>query len=68
MARVQDLHGGRDYNASFATRRRGQGVWAQLIAQRFAKACERLGLNREPRRWNLQDFRAPSRSRQMGLF
>jgi len=68
MARVQDLHGGRDYNASFASRRRGQGVWAQLIAQRFAKACERLGLNREPSRWNLQDFRAPSRSRQMGLF
>ncbi len=68
MARVQDLHGGRDYDASFASRRRGQGVWAQLIAQRFAKACERLGLNREPSHWNLQDFRAPSRSRQMGLF
>jgi hypothetical protein len=25
----------------------GQGVWAQLLRQRFDKACERLGLNRE---------------------
>jgi len=68
MARIHDLRGGKDYNASFATRRSGQGVWAQLIAQRFAKACERLGLNRERTSLNLADFRPPSRSRQMGLF
>jgi len=68
MARIQDLRGGKDYDASFATRRRGQGVWAELIAQRFAKACARLGLNRERTGLNLADFRPPSRSRQMGLF
>jgi len=68
MARIQDLHGGKDYDASFATRRSGQGVWAGLIAQRFAKACQRLGLNRERTPWSLADFRPPSRSRQMGLF
>ena len=68
MARIQDLRGGKDYDASFATRRSGQGVWAQLIAQRFAKACERLGLNRQRAPLNLADFRPPSRSRQMGLF
>jgi DNA repair photolyase len=68
MARIQDLRGGKDYDASFATRRSGQGLWAELIAQRFAKACLREGLNREKSALNLSDFRPPSRSRQMGLF
>lgn len=68
MARIQDLRGGKDYDASFATRRTGQGVWAHLIAQRFAKACQRLGLNRERAPIDLTHFRPPSRSRQMGLF
>jgi DNA repair photolyase len=47
MARVQELHGGRDYDADFATRMKGQGVWADLLRQRFAKTCARLGLNAE---------------------
>jgi DNA repair photolyase len=68
MARIQDLRGGKDYDAHFATRRSGQGLWAELIAQRFAKACLRLGLNRDRSALNLTDFRPPSRSRQMGLF
>ena len=68
MARIADLHGGQDYDARFATRRSGQGLWAQLIAQRFAKACARLGLNRERKVWRLEDFRPPSRSRQLDLF
>jgi len=68
MARMADLRGGKDYDASFATRRSGQGIWAGLIAQRFAKACLRLGLNRERTGLNLGDFRPPSRSRQIGLF
>ena len=68
MARIHDLRGGKDYDASFATRRTGQGLWAGLIAQRFAKACARLGLNRERAALNLADFRPPSHSRQMGLF
>ena len=68
MARIQDLRGGKDYDASFATRRRGQGVWAELIAQRFVKACQRLGLNRGHPDWRTDQFRPPSVSRQMGLF
>ena len=68
MARIQDLRGGKDYDASFATRRSGQGLWSELMAQRFAKACLRLGLNREKSAFNLADFKPPSRSRQMGLF
>jgi len=68
MARIQDLRGGKDYDASFATRRSGQGIWAELIAQRFAKACERLGLNRQRHAWRTDLFRPTSPSRQLGLF
>ena len=68
MARMHDLRGGKDYDADWATRRSGQGLWAALIAQRFAKACQRLGLHRQTHRWAAEDFRPPSRSRQLGLF
>ncbi len=55
MARVQELHnindaaraGGKVYNADFATRMKGNGLWADLIRQRFEKTCQRLGFNRE---------------------
>jgi len=68
MARMHDLRGGKDYDASFATRRSGQGIWADLIAQRFDKACRRLGLNRQRSDWNVDGFRPPTRAGQMDLF
>jgi len=45
MARVREMRGGKDYDASFGARMRGQGVWADLIAQRLAKARRRFGLD-----------------------
>ncbi len=44
MARVRELHGGRDYDPTFGRRFRGQGVWADLMRKRFDLACARLGL------------------------
>lgn len=44
MGRVRELHGGRDYDPEFGKRMRGEGVWADLTAQMFAKAAHRLGL------------------------
>lgn len=44
MARVREMHGGRDYDPAFGTRMRGEGIWAELIRQRFAKAIAREGL------------------------
>ena len=41
MARVRDMRGGKDYEADFGSRMKGQGVWAELIAQRVRKAAER---------------------------
>jgi DNA repair photolyase len=45
MNRVRDMRGGKDYDSSFASRMHGEGVWADLIRQRFEKAVKRLGLN-----------------------
>ncbi len=44
MNRVQDMRGGKDYDARFGARMRGEGVWADLIRQRFEKAVVRCGL------------------------
>lgn len=57
MARIQDMRQGQDYNASFATRMKGSGLWAELIRQRFEKTCARLGLNRERATLDLSQFR-----------
>ncbi|WP_317204115.1 PA0069 family radical SAM protein [Janthinobacterium sp.] len=45
MNRVREMRGGKDYDSSFASRMHGEGVWADLIRQRFEKAAARLGLN-----------------------
>ena len=57
MARVRDMRGGKDNDARFGTRMTGQGVWAQLLRQRFHKACARLGLNRDRAELDLTQFR-----------
>jgi DNA repair photolyase len=59
MARVHDMRGGRDYDARFHERMKGQGVWGDLLAQRFHKAVARLGLNRERHALDLSRFRRP---------
>ncbi len=68
MARIQDMRGGKDYDADFATRMKGSGVWAELIRQRFEKTCARLGLNRERVVLDTTRFRASLLSGQTGLF
>ena len=45
MNRVRDMRGGKDYDSSFSTRMKGEGLWADLLRQRFANAVRRLGLN-----------------------
>ena len=45
MARLRELHGGRDYDPAFGKRMRGEGIWADLLARRFQLAVARLGLN-----------------------
>ena len=69
MARVRDMRGGRDNDARFGTRMRGEGVWAALLRQRFDQACARLGLNRERIELDLTRFRRPAaEAAQASLF
>ncbi|MGR3321657.1 MAG: PA0069 family radical SAM protein [Pseudooceanicola sp.] len=69
MARVREMHGGKDYDARWGRRMRGEGQYAEMIAQRFAGAVRRLGLDPDlpPLRRDL--FRPPvPKGGQMDLF
>jgi DNA repair photolyase len=69
MARVRELHGGKDYDAEWGKRFRGQGLWADLMARRFAVAAARLGLNQPQPPLRVDLFRAPARTGdQLSLF
>ena len=60
MARVREMRGGRDYDSRYGTRMRGEGVWADLLAQRLKKATARYGLDRERLELDLTKFRPPA--------
>ncbi len=66
MARVREMRGGKDYDASFATRMGGEGVWARLIAQRLAKAKARFGLDAARFDLDINRFRKPLAPRTDG--
>ncbi|GGI53882.1 PA0069 family radical SAM protein [Oxalicibacterium solurbis] len=62
MNRIQDMRGGKDYDAAFGTRMKGEGLWAELIQRRFDIAVERLGIGRRVTRFTSLDnsrFRRP---------
>jgi len=66
MARVREMRGGKDYDSSFGARMRGEGVWAELIAQRLAKARRRFGLDVKRRDLDVGQFRKPLPSAAAG--
>ena len=68
MARIQEMRGGKDYDADFATRMKGSGLWAELIRQRFEKATNRIGFERKRIAMDLTAFRPPGASGQGNLF
>lgn len=49
MSLINQMRGGRDNDPRFGSRHSGEGVYAELLAKRFANACEKLGLNRGER-------------------
>jgi len=44
MARLREMHGGRDYDPRWGQRMRGEGEYARMIGHRFKGACKRLDL------------------------
>jgi DNA repair photolyase len=67
LARLHEMRAGRDNDPRFGSRMTGEGVWAQLLRQRFDKACARLGFGRERLELDLGAFRRPPPS-QASLF
>ena len=59
MARVRDMRGGKDYDATFGTRMRGTGTWARMLRDRFNLAVARLGFNRERISMDMTQFVRP---------
>lgn len=68
MHRIQDMRGGKDYDADFATRMKGSGPWAELVGQRFRKTAKRLGFNQKKADFPTAEFRPPSVNGQGLLF
>ena len=62
MARVREMRGGKDNDSRFGTRMTGQGVYAQLLRQRFEKARLRLGFERSRLDLDLTQFTPPVRA------
>jgi DNA repair photolyase len=64
---IQSMRGGRDNDPDWFTRMRGVGVYADLLAARFAKAIRRYGLDGNRRELRTDLFRPPEGA-QMRLF
>lgn len=63
MKRVRDMRGGKDYDATFGRRMHGEGIWADMIRQRFEKMVARFGIGVRSGRFRTLDvsrFRPPS--------
>ncbi|GGY68161.1 radical SAM protein [Cellvibrio zantedeschiae] len=61
MNRIRDMRGGKDYDSTFGARMHGEGLWADMIRQRFHKALARLDINKSSRfHWlDTSKFRKP---------
>jgi DNA repair photolyase len=69
MSVLQQMRGGRDYESTFGARMRGRGPFADLVAQRFALASRRCGLDRGLPPLDCSRFRVPARQGdQLALF
>jgi len=69
MSLVRQMRGGKDYDAQWGKRMKGEGPVADMIGQRFRVARRRLGLDRVSPPLDTKQFRVPSREGdQMDLF
>lgn len=68
MSVIRQSRGGKDYDSRFGVRMRGQGEFAELIAQRFQLACKRTGLIQGHRlALSAGRFRIPPAAGQIGF-
>ncbi|HWE94975.1 MAG TPA: PA0069 family radical SAM protein [Tepidisphaeraceae bacterium] len=65
---IRQARGGKLYEASYESRRRGRGPLVDQIAQSFDVFTRKYGLNRDIRPLSTAHFRRPELNGQMGLF
>ncbi len=69
MSLIRSMHGGKDYDAAWGKRMRGQGPYAWQIGRRFELAAKRLELNAKSFDLRVDLFSPPSLpDRQLPLF
>jgi len=69
MARLREMHGGRDYDPRWGQRMRGEGEYARMIGHRFKTACKRLGLQEKTAGLRSDLFSCPAQpGDQLSLF
>lgn len=69
MGLVRQIHGGRDYDPDWGKRMKGEGIYADLIAQRFRLARARLGFATGPTALRTDLFHPPALGpEQLSLF
>ena len=56
---IRDLRAGRENDPEYFTRMRGQGVYADLVRNRFQNACRKFGLNTQRSELNTALFEPP---------
>ncbi|WP_313308177.1 PA0069 family radical SAM protein [Stutzerimonas nitrititolerans] len=67
LSLVRQSRGGRNNDSHFGSRMRGEGQFAELLAQRFRLACRRLGYNRRDQNFGLDCSRFAPPGQQMSL-
>ena len=69
MARLREMHGGKDYDPRWGHRMRGEGVYAELIGQRFKVYARKVGLEMSSTPMRRDLFAVPPRpGDQLSLF
>ncbi|HET7832133.1 MAG TPA: PA0069 family radical SAM protein [Gallionella sp.] len=68
MSRLREMRGGKENDSEFGTRFRGTGLFAELLSQRFHRACERMDFNQGDEPLMTAHFRPPGRALQGSLF
>lgn len=68
LSLIRSMRGGKDYDAEWGKRMRGEGPYAWQIGRRFEIAAKRLGINVNKKRLRTDLFAATPASEQLSLF
>ncbi|HWO43888.1 MAG TPA: PA0069 family radical SAM protein [Candidatus Eisenbacteria bacterium] len=68
LNRIRSIRGGKLNEPNFNSRMRGEGVYAEQMAELFRLACKKAGIGKRWPDLTTEHFRRPSSSPQLGLF